>query len=41
VQRFRPGEKGRILVALQPPPADPVTVSQERAAAFRAWVERR
>jgi DNA-binding LytR/AlgR family response regulator len=41
IPRFRPGEKGRIVVALEPAPAEPVTVSQERAAAFRSWIERR
>jgi two-component system LytT family response regulator len=41
IGRFRPGEKGRILVALEPAPAEPVTVSQERAPAFRAWIARR
>lgn len=41
IRRFRPQEGGRLLVTLDPPPAEPVTVSQERAAAFREWMERR
>jgi DNA-binding LytR/AlgR family response regulator len=38
VRRFRPGDKGRLVVALEPEPAEPVVVSQERAAAFRQWL---
>ena len=41
IRRFRPQESGKLLVTLDPPPAEPVTVSQERAAAFREWMERR
>jgi two-component system LytT family response regulator len=40
VKRFRPGDKGRLVVTLQPEPAEAVIVSQERAAAFRAWLGR-
>ncbi len=38
---FRPADKGRLAVTLEPAPAEPVLVSQERAAAFREWMERR
>lgn len=38
VRRFRPLEKGRLAVALSPEPAEPVVVSQERAAPFRKWM---
>lgn len=37
VRRFTPVGKGRLLVELAPPAAGEVQVSQERAAAFRAW----
>ena len=40
IRRFRPGEKGRIQVALEPPAGEPVLVSQERAPAFREWIGR-
>lgn len=32
--------KGRLEVELAPPAAEPVAVSQERAAAFREWLDR-
>lgn len=32
------GSKGRLEVELQPPLGKPLTVSQERAPAFRAWL---
>lgn len=38
VRRFRPADKGRLAVVLSPEPAEPVTVSQERAGAFRKWM---
>lgn len=38
VERFRPHDKGRVLVVLVPPVSEEVTVSQENAAAFRAWM---
>lgn len=38
VRRFRAADKGRLAVVLEPAPAEPVQVSQERAAAFRAWL---
>ena len=38
VGRFRAGEKGRIVVSLDPAPRETVAVSQERAAAFRSWI---
>lgn len=38
VLRFRSGGKGRLLVTLDPPADDEVVVSQENAAAFRAWI---
>lgn len=34
------GIKGKLEVELKPALAEPVVVSQERAAAFRAWLER-
>jgi DNA-binding LytR/AlgR family response regulator len=37
IRRFRSIGKGRIAVELQPPAAEEVQVTQERAAAFRAW----
>jgi DNA-binding LytR/AlgR family response regulator len=40
IRRFRPADKGRVMVVLEPPPAEPVQVSQERAAAFREWMGR-
>jgi DNA-binding LytR/AlgR family response regulator len=40
VRRFRRHDKGRLLVTLEPATKDEVVVSQERAAAFRAWLER-
>jgi DNA-binding LytR/AlgR family response regulator len=41
IRRFRPQESGKLLVSLDPAPAEPVTVSQERAALFREWMGRR
>jgi len=38
VLRFRSGGKGKLLVTLDPPADDEVVVSQENAAAFRAWI---
>lgn len=38
VARFAPAGKGRLKVELQPTLAGDVVVSQERAAAFRAWL---
>jgi DNA-binding LytR/AlgR family response regulator len=38
VRRFTPAGKGRLKVELQPALVDDVHVSQERAAAFRAWL---
>jgi DNA-binding LytR/AlgR family response regulator len=38
VVRFRGGGKGKLLVTLDPPADDEVPVSQESAAAFRAWM---
>jgi DNA-binding LytR/AlgR family response regulator len=38
VARFRGGGKGKVLVTLDPPADDEVVVSQEIAAAFRAWM---
>lgn len=40
IQKFRPEFKGKIIVELKPDPQEIVLVSQERAAAFRAWMER-
>ena len=37
VRSFSSVGKGRLAVQLHPPPADEVLVSQEAAAAFRAW----
>jgi DNA-binding LytR/AlgR family response regulator len=41
IRGFRPAEKGRLQIALEPAPAEPVLVSQERAGSFRDWLERR
>lgn len=38
VRRFQPIGKGRLKVELDPPLAGDAIVSQERAAAFRAWL---
>lgn len=38
VKRFVPAGKGRLRVELQPPLGGEVTISQERAAAFRSWL---
>lgn len=40
VRRFAPVGKGRLEVELQPPPPEPVLISQESAADFRAWAGR-
>ncbi len=40
VRRFVPEGKGRLALELSPPAGVPVSVSQERAAAFRAWLAR-
>lgn len=40
VKRFASVGKGRLEVELQPPPAEPVLVSQESAGDFRAWAGR-
>lgn len=40
IQKFRPEAKGKIVIDLTPKPDDVVIVSQERAAAFRSWMER-
>lgn len=41
VKSFRPVGKGRLGVLLDPDPDEDVVVSQERAAEFREWVQRR
>jgi two-component system LytT family response regulator len=41
VVRFRPFEKGKLLVELKPSPAGEVIVSQENGAAFKLWVGKR
>ncbi len=38
VQSVRPHFKGRLALTLAPPVEEPVIVSQETAAAFRAWL---
>lgn len=38
VVRFRPFEKGKVLVELRPAPADDVIVSQENASDFKQWM---
>lgn len=40
VVRFRPFDKGKVLVELTPAPSDEVIVSQENAAAFKQWIGR-
>ncbi len=37
---FRSGGRGRLEVQLRPEPSERVLVSQESAAAFRAWLDR-
>jgi DNA-binding LytR/AlgR family response regulator len=39
VRSFRSGGKGKLLVTLDPAADDELVVSQEAAAAFRAWIE--
>ncbi|MBI5257574.1 MAG: response regulator transcription factor [Burkholderiales bacterium] len=39
VKSFRPHGKGQLRLELQPAPEAPVLVSQERARAFREWIE--
>ena len=39
IQRARPADKGKLAVVLEPAPAEAVVVSQERAAAFKAWLQ--
>lgn len=41
VQGFRPAGRGRLSVRLAPAPDGEIVVRQERAAAFRAWLEGR
>lgn len=38
VARFRPFEKGKVLVDLHPPVKEEVIVSQENASSFKVWV---
>lgn len=38
IARFRSGGKGKLLVTLSPAADDEEVVSQENAAAFRAWI---
>jgi DNA-binding LytR/AlgR family response regulator len=38
IVRFTPAGKGRLKVELRPAGASPLIVSQERAAAFKAWL---
>lgn len=40
IDKAHRGFKGKLEVTLKPATAEPVTVSQERAAAFRAWLDR-
>jgi DNA-binding LytR/AlgR family response regulator len=40
IRKFRPHAKGKLLVELDPTVGEQVIVSQERAAAFREWLER-
>lgn len=39
VHQFTPGDKGRLRVQLRPQLVDEAWVSQERAAAFRRWLQ--
>lgn len=39
VAKFKAYDKGKILVEVKPPLREEVIVSQERAAAFREWIE--
>jgi DNA-binding LytR/AlgR family response regulator len=38
VSRFRPFEKGKVLVDLHPPVKEEVIVSQENSSSFKAWI---
>jgi DNA-binding LytR/AlgR family response regulator len=40
IASFRSAGKGRIAVTLRPPADEDAVVSQETAAAFRAWIGR-
>jgi two-component system LytT family response regulator len=40
IARFKPYDKGRIEVDVKPPVREQIIISQEKAAAFREWVER-
>lgn len=40
IQSFKPESKGKIIVELIPKPDEIVLVSQEKASAFRAWMEK-
>lgn len=40
VQKFRPMEKGKIALSLNPPVGGDVIISQETAPAFRKWIDR-
>jgi DNA-binding LytR/AlgR family response regulator len=41
IRRFRAADRGKLTVVLEPPPAEAVVVSQERAGSFRDWIEKR
>ncbi len=38
IKRFRPFDRGRLLVELEPETQDELLISQERALAFKSWV---
>lgn len=40
IARFRPGGRGQVELELLHPPGFLITVSQERAAEFRRWIDR-
>lgn len=40
IAKFKPYEKGRLMIELKPSVREEIVVSQERASAFKAWMER-
>jgi two-component system LytT family response regulator len=40
IKKFRPAEKGKLVIDLFPAVAEEVTVSQENSAPFKEWIGR-
>lgn len=38
VTRFKPYEKGRVVIELQPPVGEEIVISQENASEFKQWI---